>query len=171
MTTPTFSARPSDITLDGSDFGPDYSDTPSEPPRAPGKSKARETAERVLNDLGKNSPTRSGVRKLTNDDRDAIAGLYRQLSGPIGIVRPQLAVAMREGADECATAWCNLAEKNVKVRQKILAVLEGGEWGKLIFAHMPLIIAVLPEDLVRNWMLKAGSLFAQQFGEQAGDES
>lgn len=152
-----FEVRESPTPLD--DVGPDVSRTPEEPPKPQRKSRNKEKAENLLGQLGKNQPLRSGVRKLTDDDRAAIVAMYESIGSVSQPIRPTLSVAIELRKDACADAWMAVAEKNVKVRARLLAFLEGGEWTKLFFAHLPLFMAVIPESLLEKWLTGIGGLF------------
>jgi hypothetical protein len=166
MTTPTFEVRESSV-----DFGPDVSSTPTEPPKEAPKrtSRAKAKAESLLGDLGKNSPARSSVRKLNDDDRVRLLSMYDTIGALAQPIRPALALAIQTSKEQCVDAWMNLAEKNVKVRAKILAFLEGGEWTAVLIAHLPLFMAVIPERLLVKWMTGIGSMFGNLMGVSTAD--
>lgn len=167
--TAAFEVRESSV-----DFGPDVSSTPTEPPKEAPKrrtSRARDKAESLLGDLGKNSPARSSVRKLSDDDRARLVSMYETVATLAQPIRPALALAIHGSKEQCVDAWMNLAEKNVKVRAKILAFLEGGEWTAVLIAHLPLFMAVIPERLLVKWMTGIGSMFGNLMGMSANDES
>lgn len=172
MSTPTFEVR--EVTDSGPvDFGPDVSNTPTEPPKEAPKrrSRARDKAESLLGDLGKNSPARSSVRKLSDDDRARLVSMYETVASLAQPIRPTLALAIHTSKEQCVDSWMNLADKNVKVRAKILAFLEGGEWTAVLIAHLPLFMAVIPERLLVKWMTGIGSMFGNLMGVATTDES
>lgn len=158
------------------DFGPDFSNTapemPAETPE-PEPVKVRKTTRAsgkaaqddggLFGKLGKNSPARSSVRQLTEADQAALAKYYVRAGGMIRYAHPRLGNVMVECADECAESWIKLAAKNVKVRAKILAILEGGELLGVIMAHSPLLIAVLPEQFVASVMFRASDALSKLF--------
>lgn len=165
MSTPTFEVRESSV-----DFGPDVSSTPPEPPKAaPRRTRAKDKAENLLGELGKNSPARSSVRKLTDDDRRRMIAMYETIGTMAQPFRPALATAIEMSKERCVDSWCNLADKNVKVRAKILAFLEGGEWTAVGMAHLPLFMAVIPERLLIKWMTGIGSMFGNLMGVSQQD--
>jgi len=166
MSTPTFDVRESPV-----DFGPDFSSTPSEPPKAAPKrnSRVKDKAESLLGELGKNSPARSSVRKLTDDDRQRMLAMYDTIATMAQPFRPALATAITMSKERCVDSWCNLADKNVKVRAKILAFMEGGEWTAVFLAHLPLFMAVIPERLLIKWMTGIGSMFGNMMGMSQED--
>lgn len=167
MSTPTFEVRES-----VADFGPDVAATPAEPPKPPTAkrtSRAKEKAEDLFGSLGKNSPARSSVRRLTDDDRVRMVSLYETVGSLAQPFRPNLAAAIELSKHRCVDSWMNLAEKNVKVRGKILAFLEGGEWTAVLMAHLPLFMAVVPERLLVKWMTGIGSMFGNMMGMAEAD--
>jgi hypothetical protein len=139
------------------EFGPD-SDVPSDEPTSPFENlrarkikprtngRAPRSAADTFGKLGTNKKTRSPVRKLTVTDRDKIASLYT--FGAMGLMsfRPQAAQVMAESADKCADAWMELADQNDSVRRALLAIMEGGVWGKIFAAHLPILVALIPES-------------------------
>lgn len=96
--------------------------------------------------LGTNKKLRSPVRKLTPTDRDKIATLYTFGAAGLMPFRQKAAMAMAEGAETCADAWMELADQNDNVRRVLLAFLEGGVWGKVFAAHLPILVALIPES-------------------------
>jgi hypothetical protein len=166
MTGPEFSASDptpdyaAQVATSDSDFGPDPSgasdESPSvfenlrkskvKPPRTNGRA-PRSTAE-TFGKLGTNKKARSPVRKLTSTDRDKIESLYT--FGAMGLMsfRPKAATVMAESADKCADAWMELADQNDSVRRALLAIMEGGVWGKIFAAHLPILVALIPESAI-----------------------
>lgn len=96
--------------------------------------------------LGEGRQRASGVRKLNKADLDTLGGYYTTMGIMLMPFRPAAGQACVENADGCVEAWRELAEQNDKVRKALLAVIEGGAWGKVIGAHVPLIWALLPSD-------------------------
>jgi hypothetical protein len=47
-------------------------------------------------------------------------------------------------------AWENIARHNVRVRRVLLALIRGGDWGALVWAHSPVIMAVLMKESVQK---------------------
>lgn len=152
------------------EYGPDFLATPEtpldesaaeQPQTTRAKNKAKDEPKGLFANLGKNSPARSNVRKLTADDHAKLAGRYLWLAGVVKYVHPRLAQAIDGNAESCAQSWCDLAENNFKVRAKLLAFLEGGEIMGVIMAHTPLLIAALPEKYVAMFMHNIMSAFGQ----------
>lgn len=161
MTTPEpaaegFQPRPSDA-----EFGPDHAQssedivrerltqagvgTPKVNQKNPPKASTPKSGRSVFTTLGQNKKPRSGIRKLTAEDRDKIASLYT--FGAMGLMpfKANAAQAMALSADKCADAWMELAEQNDGVRRVLLMLVEGGVWGKVFAAHTPILLALLPE--------------------------
>lgn len=129
-------------------FGPDHTSAPvTEPPKVNQKNPPRSTTS-VFGKLGTNKKPRSGVRALTNDDKEKIATLYT--FGAMGLMpfKPKAAQAMAGSADKCAEAWFDMARENDRVRRVLLMLIEGGAWGKVFAAHTPILIALLPEGMM-----------------------
>lgn len=95
--------------------------------------------------LGQNRASRSAVRALTNSDRDALIQFYVGVGMTAKMFNSRAADAIVEQAESCANAWMELAKKNDAVRKALLAMMEGGAWGGVIFAHLPIVMAFLPE--------------------------
>lgn len=148
------------------DMGPDFSQTtneiPIEPPKASVKNPPRRSP---LGKLGDNKKLRSPVRKLSDEDTSRLATWYRSIGVALTAFRIEslanLGEAMQVQADACAQAWTDLAANNDKVRRIILGLVEGGDWGRLAASHSPLLLAVLPEDLVRRLVLGVMGRFTQ----------
>lgn len=151
----TFEPAPSDA------FGPDHTaplsteDIAREaiagkvPKQNTGK-RAPKSAESVLGSLGQNSKRNSGIRQLTKEDEEQIATAYTFFAAGIMPFRMKTAQAVAESADQCAAAWVQMAKKNDRIRKMILAALEGGAAGALFFAHLPIVISLMPEDMASN---------------------
>lgn len=103
--------------------------------------------------LGANKAARSPVRRLTEADREKIEGVYAALAlvfvTPTPLYNEDAANALAGQAKPCADAWFNLAENNDAVRRVLLMFIEGGAWGALAAAHMPIIMAFMPEHTKR----------------------
>lgn len=63
-----------------------------------------------------------------------------------------IAMTRKESDDDTTVgeAWEELARTNPRVRAFLLRLIEGGAWGQLMMAHMPLVMAVLLKDAVRR---------------------
>jgi hypothetical protein len=164
MTTPTmtggrrpaFAEPPAEPPL-----GPDFSQTLNDPPLSDAAKPRPSFRDRVQNTkLGKNKKVRSDVRKLTADDETVLRNWYERIGKILQPFRPELGEAIATQAEDCARCWCELADKNDKIRHMILAVIEGGEWGKLVGAHVPIIMAALPDRVVERFMLKGMGMFS-----------
>src|SRR5579872_1893542 len=47
-------------------------------------------------------------------------------------------------------AWEDLARTNPRVRALLLKILQGGAWGQLFMAHMPIFMAIVMKDGIRK---------------------
>lgn len=175
LDTPTPPAFSADIPAGGAEFladavGPDWANTIHTPEdtehRAadPSKSKSR----KPFGGLGANKARASGVRKLTNADIEKLAEVYRTAAFAVTLFHPRLGSAVSLQAEACAESWRGVAEENDRVRRAILALIEGGQWGSVVVAHLPLIIAALPESVVGR--LFSGDMLANLMGgNDSGD--
>lgn len=163
MTTPT---KPTFLSGDAlrptpstQDFGPDFNATKDDP-QPPKINQRNPPKPSPLSNLGQNKKLRSPIRKLSEEDEQTLANWYRRIGKVAKVIKPQLGIAVIEQADDCAHSWCELAANNDKVRRGILAIVEGGDWTKLIAAHVPILIAVVPEATVERIMLRGMGLFS-----------
>lgn len=140
------------------DFGPDpQAVPPDDKPPSEGKKKAQE----FIGTLGKNKKARGGPRRLTVKDRDKIVSLYASIAMPVMMFKPATGQAIAENTESCADAWMQLAEENDSVRRTLLMLIEGGAWGAVIAAHLPILLTLAPENFMTNFK------FAQQMGAEA----
>jgi hypothetical protein len=161
------------------DFGPDFTRTPEkEPPVTPPKVNQKnppKPASTVFGKLGTNKKLRSPVRKLTREpgkdgelsDLERLIGWYHALSNGSKMFHPKLSMALADQAEECAYAWFDLAEKNDSVRRFLLGCIEGGAWGKVIAAHSPIFMAVLPEKVLERFLLRGMGAFAANLRQES----
>lgn len=141
------------------EFGPDATATPSKPDTF--DKTAKSTTKAPLASLGQNKSPRSGIRKLSDVDHARISAWYRNIGDICKMFHPRLAAALHDKADDATDAWFALAENNDRVRRGILAVVEGGDWGAVITAHIPILIAVIPERVLEKIMLSGVGLIAK----------
>lgn len=143
------------------DFGPDTAKTAGDDKLPPKINQKNPPKSSPLSNLGANTKTRSPIRRLTDDDEAVLAAWYVRIGKIVRKFRPELATALDEQADDCAHTWCELAATNDKVRRTILGVIEGGEWSKVIAAHTPIFMAVIPTSVVEKIMFRSFELFAR----------
>lgn len=145
-------------------FGPDFTQTPDKdkiPPKVNQKNPPRAVKD-TFKPLGQNKKLRSPVRKLTREplngetksDFERLVDWYLRISKLSMLFLPKFAMAMEQQAEDCADAWFDLAENNDTVRRYILAMIEGGAWTKVIAAHTPIFLAVIPEETLNRFFLK-----------------
>lgn len=147
MSTETFSVSTEQFPTEPpkeQEYGPDASNTvpDPEPKNSKNNGKKRQTP---FSKLGANKQARGGPRKLTDKDKQKLSSLYVTAGMFLMPVKPVAAQAFAEHADECADAWFELASENDSVRRTVLMLIEGGAWGKVLAAHLPLLLALLPE--------------------------
>jgi hypothetical protein len=150
-----FTTRPSPVLPPTEpDFGPDVNGSQpfenietgnAKPPR---KGREPRPGRSALGSLGQNKKVRSPIRKLVEADKEKIANMYVFGGMALMPVRPQAAQVMAGSADACADAWYELAQENDTVRRVLLAVIEGGVWGKVFMAHMPILAALIPQHVL-----------------------
>lgn len=126
------------------EFGPDHTKTADTDTSKPSKER------KPPFNLGANKKTRSGVRALVEKDKDKIVTLYVTVGMALMPFKPKTAQAFAQVADEAADAWYNLARENDSVRRTILMLIEGGAWGALFAAHIPIILTMLPENAMAS---------------------
>lgn len=152
------------------EYGPEFSNTPAKekpPPKVNQKTPPKPAS--AFHKLGQNKKLRSPVRKLSRvaanenelSDLERLEGWYHSVASFAEPFHPKFATAMHEQANECAVSWFGLAENNDTVRRWVLAFIEGGDWGKVIGAHTPIVMAVIPERVLNQFFLKGMGLFAK----------
>lgn len=162
--TPEFDVQPSPV-----DFGPNPANS-ADGPTPTGERVSTRAARKdngkgsLFGTLGQNKKPRSGIRKLTDADRDKIASLYTAMAIPVMPFKPKVAQALALSADKCADAWIEVGNENDRVRRMILAAIEGGTWGKLFAAHALIIVAILPENAMPFGNVDMAQL-VEMFGE------
>lgn len=135
----------------------DVKDTPPELGNAKGSPKVSN----VFGKLGVNrKSTRSGVRKLVKADIETLARTYTIVGMGLSPVLPKVGNAFVIQAEACAQSWADVADQNDNVRRAILWLIEGGAWSAVLMAHLPILIAAVPED-------RLPSLLQPQNGEAA----
>jgi hypothetical protein len=108
--------------------------------------------------LGNNRRRGSGVRALTKKDLDQLRGYYVALGFMLMPFNQRAAAAFAddETVDRCVDAWDELAKQNDGVRRGLLMLLEGGAWGLVFSAHMPIIWACIPQRALERMPLMFG---------------
>lgn len=128
------------------DYGPQADNTVPFSAEEPEKEKK---SKKLFDKLGNNDrKQRGGPRALNDKDKEKLSMVYTSAAILVSPIRPKLAQALTLNADDCADAWCELAETNNGVRRAILKMIEGGAWGTLIAAHLPIMFAALPEGIL-----------------------
>lgn len=97
--------------------------------------------------FGGNRTKTGAVAKLTAADQRKITNFYSYLALAVAPFNSKAAVALADNGEKCSEAWVELANQNIRVRKAILGMLEGGAWGMVIGAHVPIILASLPEHM------------------------
>lgn len=110
----------------------------------------------VAEKLGTNTRRASGIRQLNKKDLDQLRSLYGVMAVGLMPIRPTTATAIAENTDSCVEAWEDLAKQNDSVRRALLALLEGGAWGVLLGAHLPIMWTLIPERALERLPLMFG---------------
>jgi hypothetical protein len=83
--------------------------------------------------------------------------LYVKAGKLIRVIDPQVGAAViaitRKDADDDVTvgeAWEELAKANPRIRAVLLRLITGGAWGQLLMCHLPILLAVLMRDGIRE---------------------
>lgn len=126
------------------DYGPDFSQSRDRPEEKTDREGATKLKPRMK--LGQNKKARSGIRKLTQEDREKIVGFYYTLSMATMPFHSEGSKAFAQSAESCADHWMKLAEQNDAVRKFLLGIMEGGAVMGLVAAHLPIAMAFVPED-------------------------
>ena len=96
---------------------------------------------------------RDPPRKLLKSDKEKIENVYATIAlvfaAPTPIQNIDACDALAGCAPDCADAWIRVAENNDAVRRVLLMFIEGGAYGALIAAHVPIIMAFMPEHTKR----------------------
>lgn len=112
---------------------------------AQGDSKPRR--ERVRIPLGENKKpkrSRGRPRDLTEDDLAKLRGYYEMAGIATMPFNAAAATSLIDYSETCVESWKSLAEENDNVRRAILGVLEGGAWGAVFAAHVPIMLSFMP---------------------------
>lgn len=113
--------------------------------------KPTERVKKSTSKLGTNTKARSSVRKLTQADLEKLSGMYAYLGMGVMPFNEDAGLTIAKSGDSCAQAWGDLAASNDGVRRAILAMLEGGAWGGVILAHMPIVMSLLPASALSRF--------------------
>lgn len=95
----------------------------------------------------KSSASRAKPKKTVPNRKGQFVQPITQLYGYIGMgvfVRDQVCgAAIIQAAPQCAEAWDEMAYKNEAVRRVLWAVVQTGDLGKIIAAHLPILVAAM----------------------------
>lgn len=101
------------------------------------------------------------ARKLTPTFtrlREGVLGVYTAAQMGAQLLDPEAAAIIGATKEDCADAWIELAEKDVKVKNMLTKLTTGAGWGGVVMAHMTLVIPILAK---RGWV-PGGALFGGQ---------
>lgn len=170
--TPQFAPRPATTEEANAfgDYGPDHTlaNDGTGPQTQTKKDSKRKSP---LSNLGQNKKPRSGVRQLQEKDRDKISQLYVTAGMCAMPFKPDIASSLASIADDCADAWFDLAKENDAVRRTILMLIEGGAWGKVLAAHLPLILTMLPNETKQATGIDFDSMLRSMTENNGGENS
>lgn len=71
-----------------------------------------------------------------------LTDMYLMLGGLMALKDATCGTAIAESADSCAQALDELARNNPAMRRALTKLLQTSDWGKVIAAHMPIVMAV-----------------------------
>lgn len=93
--------------------------------------------------------------------------IYRKAGKIIKVWDPQVGAAVisctqKEDDDDTTVgeAWEELARVNPRIRAFLERIITGGAWGSLVAAHMPIVLAILLKDSVRERLPMGGLMGA-----------
>lgn len=76
--------------------------------------------------------------------------LYRRAGKIIKAMDRDIGIAVIESAEDCGEAWDELARTNPRVRAFLMKLISGGAWGSVLFAHLPILMAIIMKDGIRK---------------------
>lgn len=101
-----------------------------------------------------------GIARAVNKQYRKIGKLVRVMDADIG----NAVIACTEAIDDddvtVGDAWEQLAKTNPRVRAFLLRMLAGGAVGQLVWAHMPILGAILMKDAIRKRIPVGNLLYA-----------
>lgn len=120
---------------------------------------------------GRRKPDRSTASSVPAFRAGPIAkgmnSLYARVGKFVRVWDPDLGGALivmtrKESEDDVTVgeAWEELARTNPRIRAFLLRMIEGGAWGQLLMAHMPLVIAIMMKPSVSSRIPLLGLLGA-----------
>lgn len=91
-----------------------------------------------------------GIAKAVNRSYRKLGKLVRVFDAEVGNALIEITRADDEDDITVGDAWEQLAKTNPRVRAFLLRMLAGGAWSQLVWAHAPIILAVLAKDSIRS---------------------
>jgi hypothetical protein len=144
------------------------------PPAAPkgrgrrSRAKAGTAADRPAPPVPQYLRSEGGIAKAVNRQ-------YRKLGKLISVFDPDVGgafITCTRAVDEdditVGDAWEQLAKTNPRVRAFLLRMLAGGAVGQLVWAHMPILGAILMKDAIRRRIPIGNLLFAFTGDDEEG---
>lgn len=116
--------------------------TESVPSSAQGAT-GRVTGSRPRPLAGGGSPVTPKPTKKDNTLASDLSQLYTLTGVMVGMVRPELAESIVENADDAATAWVELSNRNPKVRKALEDLTAASVWGSVVAVHMRMLAPAL----------------------------
>lgn len=102
---------------------------------------------------------------------EPLTELYTTLGMMLMAFDQQCATVVIKSAEQCATSMDELAYQNESVRRALTAITQTSAWGAVIFAHMPIIMAVAMHHGPGAMTDKMMSMFVGESKEQETDEN
>jgi hypothetical protein len=145
---------------------------PRTPDMVPGKIKPAEKGKarrgRPPREEPELPPFRAGpIAKGVNSLYLKAGKIVRVMDSDIG--NAIIAITRKEGEDDVTVgeAWEEVAKVNPRIRRVLLRLIEGGAWGQLLMAHVPLLLAVLMKERIARRIPFAA--FATSFMDDSDD--
>lgn len=76
--------------------------------------------------------------------------LYRRTGKIVKAMDRDIGIAIIECAEDCGEAWDDIARQNPRIRAFLLKMITGGSWMALVWAHAPIVMAVVMKDGIRK---------------------
>jgi len=91
---------------------------------------------------------------------EPLTQLYTGMGAMLMPFDAQCANVVISSAEQCATSMDELAYQNESVRRALTAITQSSAWGAVIFAHLPIIMAVAMHHGPGGMTTAMGNMFA-----------
>jgi hypothetical protein len=115
-------------------------------------------------------PIASGMNRIYA----RIGKVVKAMDREIGIAI--ISITKKENADDVTVgeAWEEVARTNPRIRVILLRLIEGGAWSQLFLAHLPIAVAIVMKDGIRQRIPFGrflGAMIDDDDDEEAGEDS